>query len=138
MLLKIRKPTDKASVSSYIQNLPESKKYDVEIILKREKRSIPQNSLYWLWMACLSHETGGDKEQVHETLKDMFLPKTPVVGLFGEVFQKPVSTSKLDIAQFTEYLNQIQVFASSELGIVLPLPEDLSWAAFEETYKNRL
>lgn len=138
MLLKIRKPTDRASVSSYIQNLPESKNYDVEITLKRERRSISQNGLYWLWMACLSHETGGDKVQVHETLKEMFLPKTSVIGLFGEVFQKPVSTSVLDTAQFTEYLNKIQVFASSELGVVLPLPEDLSWAAFEETYKNRL
>lgn len=138
MLLRIAKQEDKQAVIDYINKLPGSKRYDVDISLHREQRSISQNSLYWLWLACICSETGSDKDQVHDELRKMYLPKIEVIGLFGEVNEKPVSTSKLTTQQFKEYLDKIQAFAGSELGIILPLPEDKLWSDYYETYKNKL
>ena len=45
-----------------------------------------------------------------------YLPSESVVGLYGEVITRPISTSKLNTAQFTAYLEKVQVLASSELG----------------------
>lgn len=37
-----------------------------------------------------------------------------------------------------QFLDMVQADAASELGIILPDPEDLNYAAFEEYYRNRL
>lgn len=71
-------------------------------------------------------------------LKRRYLPSESVVGLYGEVIKRPISTSKLNTAQFTAYLEKVQVLASSELGIVLPVPEDRIFEEFYEQYENRI
>lgn len=137
MLLRIRTPRDKESVASYITKLPDGKPYDVNVSLKREKRTINQNSLYWLWLTCIADETGNDKEILHSEFRKMYLPKKSG-HFFGDVVELPVSTTSLDTKQFTEYLYKIEVFVSQELGIILPHPEDLAWDSFYQTYKDRL
>ena len=99
---------------------------------------MPQNALYWLWLTCIADETGGDKLAIHETFKGMYLPRETAKVFLETCMDRPVSTSTLNTAQFTQYLDKIQVFASSELGIVLPLPGDLAFEAFQEYYKDRL
>lgn len=126
-----------APVIAYLQKLPPGKEYDVTVDRHKVRRSVPQNSLYWLWLQCISDETGGDREQIHEELKTMYLPTKHIRGLFDEVV-RPMSTTALDTKQFTDYLDKIQVFASVELGIVLPRPEDLAFESFEEFYKERI
>ena len=54
------------------------------------------------------------------------------------MIKRPISTSKLNTAQFTAYLEKVQVLASSELGIVLPVPEDRIFEEFYEQYENRI
>jgi len=134
MILRIRNIRDREAISGYIRQLPDGKKYDIHINLKREKRSLPQNRLYWMWLTCISDDTGSDKDQLHKEFSKMFLHKDTVVGIGGELVEVPVSTTKLNSAQFTDYLNNIQVFAASELGIVLPLPEDDAWNLFVDHY----
>ncbi len=133
----VNKPEDKTAIVGYIENLPDGKRYDIDITLKREKRSLNQNALYWLWLTCIADETGNDKDILHDEFGKMFLPKRSG-NFFGEVIEKAVSTTTLNKAQFTEYLDKIQVFVSSELGIKLPNPEDLALESFYEYYKNRL
>ena len=137
--MKFRLYGDKSKQAAieYIQKLPD-KPFTCTIERERTRRSIDQNSLYWLWLSCISHETGGDKDAIHDYFKDEFLPKETVKSLPGIVYDRPVSTSKLDTVQFTQYLEKVQVFASSELGIVLPSPVDKAFEAFEEFYKNRI
>ena len=134
MLLKILKPHDKETVKQYIDKLPD-KKFSVEIKQKREIRSISQNSLYWLWLTCIMAETGNDKDYLHIFFGKKYLPKESRV-LYGETVEITVSTTSLDTAQFTHYLDRIQQFVSSELGVVLPRPEDLHFKEFYETYKD--
>lgn len=135
MLYKIINPSDKATIHQVIDNLSEKKKWEVSIKVKREIRSLPANRLYWLWLGCISDETGNDKGDLHYEFGIMFLP-TKQVKIMGKDRIKAVSTSDLDSLQFSQYLTKIQQFAGRELGIVLPLPEDLIFADFLEKYKD--
>lgn len=135
MNFKIRNHNDKEAVKSYVDKLPDGKQFDVSIKKKRTLRSYPQNSLYWLWLSCISAETGNDKAFLHEYFKEQYLPKDQRV-IFGHNVEISISTTALDTAQFTSYLERIKQFASSELGIILPNPEDLQWQQFYETYRD--
>ena len=107
----------------------------VDLSEKREKRTIDQNSLYWLWLSCIMNETGEYKDRLHEVFKQKFLG-TENILVFDNQFQITKSTTQLDTKQMTDYLNRIQEFSNAELGILLPNPEDLVWADFYEHYKN--
>ena len=136
MLLKILIPSDKTKVIDYINRLPETKQYVVEVKLKRNRRSVDQNSLYWCWLSCIMDETGEHKDDLHEYFKQHFLgvDERFVFNKYQVVVTK--STTKLDTKQMTDYLERIQQFASAELGIILPNPEDLYWEEFYNKYKD--
>ena len=129
---------DTAPVTAYLQKLSPNKEYDVTVAVHKAQRSVPQNKLYWAWVALICEETGADRDEVHGELKRRYLPSESVVGLYGEVITRPISTSKLNTAQFTAYLEKVQVLASSELGIILPVPEDRIFEEFYEQYENRI
>ncbi|SHG33328.1 hypothetical protein [Dysgonomonas macrotermitis] len=135
MLLHIRTPKDKDKVKAYVDDLKADKKYIVEVKVARERRSIDQNALYWLWLSCLMNETGENKDNLHEYFKTKFLG-VDERQCFGHHFYLPNTTTKLDTLQFKNYLDRIQEFASVELGITLPDPKDLYWDEFYQQYKN--
>ena len=129
---------DTAPVTAYLQRLSPDKEYDVTVAVHRRNRTVPQNRLYWLHVACLADETGSDRDEVHAELKRLYLPTETVTGMYGETVVRPVSTTKLNTAQFTAYIEKIVAFASSTFGIILPMPGDLAFEQFEEYYKNRI
>lgn len=129
---------DTAAVTAYLQRLSPAKEYDVTVSIHRRNRTIPQNSLYWLHVACIADETGSDRNEVHAELKRLYLPSESVTGMYGETVVRPVSTTKLDTAQFSAYIEKVVAFAASTLGIILPMPGDLAFEEFEEYYKNRV
>ena len=135
MNLKMTTPQDRAKVKAYIDALPDGKTFEVEIKKKREIRTLPQNRLYWLWLSCIMYETGNDKSDLHKFFSEKYLPKN-IAEVFGEQIYKTVSTTILDTKQFTDYLDRVQQFANTELGIVLPVPDDLHFQEFYEQYKN--
>jgi hypothetical protein len=139
MEFKIKTETDKGGVKQYIDklDLEHGKTYHVGITVKRATRSISQNSLYWLWLTCIRQETGNDKETLHEYFKQEFLGRRTVEIFNTEVYPLR-STTGLNTKEFTDYLDKIKVFAGTELGIILPLPEDLCFKAFYERYKDFL
>lgn len=90
-----------------------------------------------MWCSCIADETGEDKARIKILLKEMFLGYKEY-GLFGhKTFSLP-STSALDTKQMSEFMNKVQVWASAEMGILLPVPEDEFFYQFEEQYKNRI
>lgn len=136
MILRIRTPKDKDKVKAYVDDLKtDKKKYIVEVKVERERRSIDQNALYWLWLTCLMDETGEHKDNLHEYFKTKFLGVDDR-QCFGHHFFLPNTTTKLDTLQFKNYLDRIQEFASVELGITLPDPKDLYWEEFYNHYKD--
>lgn len=121
----------------YLQRLTDNgKRFDVSITLHRERRTIPQNSLYWMWVGLIADETGNNPDELHEVFKVMFLG-SKTVEIAGITHEIPLSTTSLDTAGFTHFLERLEAWVGSELGIVLPRPEDAFWAEFEQRYGRR-
>lgn len=59
------------------------------------------------------------------------------VSMFGKQSYELTPTSSLNTQQFTLFIEKIQAWAASELGIVLPIPEDLIFQQFLEYYEDR-
>lgn len=137
MKFKLTSPTHKSNLIDYINTLPENKIYEVDIVLYRKKRTLPSNCLYWLWIKCISDETGNDKDDLHDFFKQKFIGFT-TKEIKGTTVYKPPSTAELNTLQFKEFLDNISAFAGSELGIILPCPEDLIFEQFYEQYRDRL
>lgn len=135
MKFTIRRQEDKQAVLSYLEKLPTDKPYFAEIKQIRHRRTIDQNSLYWLWLKCLQDETGEDKDRLHEYFKARYLGIS-TVEVFGVDVQMSASTTKLDTKEMTHYLDRIQQFALTDLGIALPNPSDLYWEQFYQKYKG--
>lgn len=101
-------------------------KYLIEIS-GADKRSNPQNRYYWGLVVPLIQKGIKDlgteltKEETHEFLKARF----NVQELYkdtGEQISIPVSTTRLNKEQFSEYIEKIQRFASEFLSITIPDP----------------
>jgi hypothetical protein len=137
MKLKIRQSADREAVKEYIDSLPEGKTFEVVITHKPSKRTIDQNKLYWLWLSCIAKdgELGYSAEELHIVFVQKFLGAKHRI-VYGEQVLNPPSTRRLTTAEFTEYLNCIETFSSTELGIVLPRPEDKSFEQFYEQYNR--
>jgi hypothetical protein len=136
MKRKLITELDRDMILAHVKRLDLKKVYTVEITERRIKRTISQNGLYWLWLTCISHETGNDKDDLHEYFKQKYMsPKT--VNLFGENLYR-LSTTDLDTLQFKGLLDHIQIFASTELAIALPDPNDLRWEEFYDYYKDKM
>ena len=98
----------------------------------REKRSLSQNSLMWLWngdvaTAVNMHSSSKlTEEDLHEFLKDMFCPAKPVTVL--GVTKMVKSTKLLDTEEMTFYLRRIEVWCI-ERGIKLRIPANSEYHA---------
>lgn len=109
--------------------------YTVKITRRTRPRTISQNSLMWMWYACMEESTGTPKDDIHEYYKAKYLSREVWIG--GRPCRVPGSTAKLNTMQFTAYLDKIKADAAAEYGIMLPLPEDASYQAFVTEYSAR-
>lgn len=127
--------SDKQKAIDRINALDVSKKtYILECKAYHKKRSLPQNKLYRLWLACIADETGETTDNLHDEFRSRWLP--PVEKeVFGNVRSYLMSTKKLNTAQFVVYLNCIDQFAR-ENNIVLKRPVDREFERFFEQYKD--
>ena len=136
MRFPIQNNSHKQAPVEYIQNLDATKiQYVVEVKRVRKQRSHDQNGLYWMWLSCLSAETGNDKEDLHTYFREYFLGYADK-KMFGDTIRKVRSTSDLDTKQFTDYLEKIKTWSSRELGIALPDPHEAYFESFKEIYQN--
>lgn len=122
--------TKALSVAGLISSLNLAKKWDVTIEPHKAKRSLPQNSLLWDWYTIIGNELGYTKDEVHDLLREMFLPWEEI-ELKGVKQKRLTSTSsdEFKTKHMSQYLDAIDRFAASELGIILPRSSD---AAYDE------
>lgn len=137
--------------NNYTQANFENKPLVVEIRPESRDRSKAQNRLYWKWLHEIHRKTGNDEDQLHFEFKKKFL-----IGILkrddddyaamclaisalkkseSEQFEaiangviRETSTTRMNTAQFTTYLQLIEAFALKEFGLVLPVPDDLKYA----------
>lgn len=108
--------------------------YVVTLKRKSSPRTVSQNALMWMWLQCIEYETGNDKQDLHDWYCCRFLQREITLG--GNTVRVVGRTSALDTAEMTRFMNKIQAHAATELGIMLPLPEDRYYNEFYENYKN--
>ena len=136
--------------TNYSQAIKEGKPLVIEIKPEAKDRSKAQNRLYWKWLHEIHRKTGNDEDQLHYEFKkkfligilkrddkdyaDMCLAISALKQSESEQFEaiangviRETSTTRMNTAQFTEYLNLIEAFALKEFGLVLPVPDDLKY-----------
>jgi hypothetical protein len=122
----LRDETLRRRAIGLIQNLDLSKDWQVTIEPRKKKRTLNQNALYWKWLeevvTAVQMDTGNSREAIHEVFKRKFLP-AQVEEVLGEKVEKRTTTT-LTTAEMSAYMDAIYAFVTSELGILLPLPEE--------------
>jgi hypothetical protein len=107
----------------------------------KEKRSLRQNALYWMWIACICDESGYnksnkiEKQLVHDRLRELLLPNKNK-EILGMVKKELTSTTELSKEQMTNYMNGIKIHMITEYAIDLPLPEDKYYNQFIDKYQD--
>jgi len=134
-----------AHLIAFINAQPKEPIIEVVVREHKKKRSLLQNSLYWLWVTIISNDLGMTKEDEHFDLRKRML--APIYerddlqysealkalrDLYSRGFKKEAnnlfdqitSTTTANVKQFAEYLTEIERDMMGK-GIVLPHPEDL-------------
>ena len=136
MKKKLITEEDRNQAISALVKLDLLKGWWFELSQRRRVRTISQNRLERLWLTCIADETGNDSNELHDYFKEKWIESKEVI-MFGE--KKLIySTRHLNTIQFKQFLDKIQIFANTELGIILPIPEDKNWDVFYETYRDKL
>lgn len=94
---------------------------DIMVVLKRpaKNRTLQENKYYWFMLELIGNELGSSKDEMHQAFKLLFLKKPINEKLFTVK-----STSTLNTLEFEDYLENIRRFASLELNIYVPLPNE--------------
>ncbi len=92
----------------------------------RKKRSNPQNSYFWgVIVKIICDETGNDANDIHDVLcgECFGWQEYEVMGLRK---RRPVrGTSQLNVDEFEQFCEWCRAFAASNLGLVIPLPNEV-------------
>jgi hypothetical protein len=98
----------------------------VEVIVKpysnKNQRSIDQNNRYWHMIRQASNESGYTINELHTIMTMEVLGMQDVTSLKGETHSVPIQTSGLTVAQFGEYMDQVESILVTA-GIYYPQPE---------------
>lgn len=134
--ISLTKTDGRVSVSvdlDYLFSTLRNGRYEMTIKRSSERRTVSQNDLMWMWMACIERETGTPKDDAYLYYCKLFLSKVVKVGDRETMVYE--TSSKLDTRRMSEFLDRIQADAASELGIQLPSPQDRYFESFYEEYR---
>lgn len=126
IIIDLSNPKQRAMLLGYIKGLKGI--HRVKITRCRNQRSMAQNAYLWavVYPAVANglEEAWGERlsvEEVHEWCKGRFNSRLIVDRNTGDVKgRRPVSTTALDTAQCTEYIEKIIRFAAEDLGVEVP------------------
>jgi hypothetical protein len=121
----IKDSKDKQSLINYLKELGND--YIVDVKKQRNNRSNMQNNYYWKCIVqTLSEELGYYPNEMHDTLKVKFASEWQSI----EINEKQIglqtvnSTARMNTKDFEVYADQIRIWALTELGIRLMLPNE--------------
>tara|TARA_R110001599_G_scaffold65263_2_gene183919 strand:+ start:619 stop:1002 length:384 start_codon:yes stop_codon:yes gene_type:complete len=125
MKFVIKDKQDKQSLINYLKELEND--YIVDVKKQRNNRSNMQNSYYWKCIVqTLSEELGYFPNEIHDILRAKFLNEWEMLEINDKKIgiNKIGSTATLDTKAFEIYADQIRIWAITELGIRLMLPNE--------------
>ena len=116
---------DKQKLFDYLKDLGND--YIVDVKKQRNNRSKMQNNYYW---ACivqpLANELGYFPDEMHDTLKVKFASEWQSIEINDKQIglQTVNSTARMNSKDFEVYADQIRIWALTELGIRLMMPNE--------------
>lgn len=110
---------DRHDFEKLLKDLPEGSYY-FSISKYTGKRTIEQNRLYWKILAIVSDYTGYEKDELHEIFKYKFLKRSKQDENTGEIFEYIKTTTKLKIPEFSDYIDKVKRYCTTNLGCKLP------------------
>jgi hypothetical protein len=123
LLINFDKEEDKKKFFSILKVL--KGEHAVAIKKKRAQRSGSQNRYYWSCViSYISEETGYTKDEAHQAMQRLFLRYDKEMPN-GQVETFVRSTTSLDTADMTIYIESIRTFALTELGTYIPEPSEI-------------
>ena len=117
--------SDKKLLIDYLKTLENN--YLVEIKKKRDTRSNNQNRYYWKCIVQeLADSLGYFPDEMHTILRSKFLSEYEMLEINNRKIgiNKIGSTSDLNTKAFEVYTDQIRIWALTELGIRLLIPNE--------------
>jgi len=92
----------------------------IELSVKpyRPTRSQLQNRRYWLILQKIKEVSGHETDELHEIFKSKFLG-VQTSDLSGETITHQRSSTRLTTAEFAQYMERVEEFAISNLGVWL-------------------
>ena len=125
MKFVIKDNRDKQSLINYLKELEND--YIVSVKKQRNTRSNMQNSYYWKCIVQgLAEELGYFPNEMHDALRAKFLSEYEMISINDNqiAINKIGSTTALNTKSFEQYTEQIRVWALTDLGIRLMLPNE--------------
>lgn len=144
---RINTPETLAKAKLILENLDLSIQWDFNLKPYKKNRSADQNSLYHAWKKIIADELGYSQDELHDLIKDKWVAailerddeefkeqiqiarklylegKQEAAMRLAELLKKRVSTTWLNTKQFSEMMNNLEIFASDH-GIPLPQPPE--------------
>ena len=127
MKFVIKEDKDKQSLINYLKELGND--YIVDVKKQRNTRSNMQNSYYWKCIVQgLAEELGYFPDEMHDILKVKFASEWQSIEINDKTIGLQVikSTATIDTKAFEIYADQIRIWAMTELGIRLMMPNEYS------------
>ena len=125
MKFVIKDKQDKQTLINYLKELGNN--YTVEVKKQRNNRSNMQNNYYWSCIVQpLANELGYFPDEMHDTLKVKFASEWQSIEINDKTIGLQVvkSSATLDTKAFEVYADQIRIWALTELGIRLMMPNE--------------
>ena len=125
MKFVIKDNKDKQSLINYLKELGND--YIVDVKKQKTNRSIMQNNYYWKCIVqALAQELGYFNDEMHDILKVKFSSEWQSIQINDKTIglQTVNSTARMNTKAFEVYAETIRIWALSELGIRLMLPNE--------------
>ena len=125
MKFVIKDKQDKQSLINYLKELEND--YIVGVKKQRNNRSNMQNSYYWKCIVQgLAEELGYFPDEMHEILKVKFASEWQSIEIHDKTIGLQVvkSSARMNTKEFEIYADQIRIWALTELGIRLMMPNE--------------
>ena len=127
MIYNSRTVEDLIKAFGYAKRLLETAKFGiiVNVSEKKQKRSIKQNRYYrGIIIIMMSNHSGYFPEEMHQIMKQEFLRLEDKI-INGKKYLVTKSTTELNTAEFEEYNEKCRMYASINMKICIPLPNEL-------------
>lgn len=119
----------------YLRQAPLSRPLLIKLAWYKPNRTLAQNALLHLWLGVIVKHwnmTTGElfsQEAFKEFLKKQFLGTEIIELPCGQVMERTIRTRDLNTKKFTEFLEAVEIWAATEIELMLPRPDEYYFSA---------